>query len=642
MKLIKNIKDLIFLERYLESVSFYELEIEDKSIAVGGYGKIYRIENGLPLNSPGEWVVKISFDDEKANRTGYRSMKELFVKMKDFQRLNFSDPLEMLATYPPLIGFPEVMFEGELEGNRIYCYIMPDLNSLGFTLFDEVLTDDPLHEKYISGLFVKGDVQFRIRCIYQLAKTFNLLVNKFNFIHGDIKAKSIWIHNVEPRVALIDFDGGHFYQQWNIFSTNKSVVIDVPIWGERQEWLAPEILRKINLDAASAKMEVSIASEAWSFACGIFQMLTGLGPYAFLKELQFGTLSLYHENNVWPSTISEKSLFKETATLDFYNQLTGVLEKYHELWEALSSVFNKGFSKPKSRISFNDWEVICYRLVKIKEPVVDFSVSVPRVLEGDSCTIAWNIDCGIVKLNGQLVNNNSHVTKEWDRAPQLMVINEFEKWTFTAPVEIVRKVKVISCALSENTVKHGSTVKIMWHAENVASVSLVRKGKPSEVMTNEIEVVPEKGETFEMIFRSKHGLHFEQITLQPKVVEPIIIHYFTSDRKFIAETLPVQLSWSVENAENMELSGIQRLSDSIGLLQIRPLKSIEYILVAKNEFFEETRSVYIEVMSIPKINLKIPELPKLNITLPDLVNQVPDIMSETAKMKKWLKDLFDL
>jgi hypothetical protein len=46
-------------------------------------------------------------------------------------------------------------------------------------------------------------------------------------------------------------------------------------------------------------------------------------------------------------------------------------------------------------------------------------------------------------------------------------------------------------------------------------------------------------------------------------------------------------------------------------------------------------------MSIPKINLKIPELPKLNIALPDLVNQVPDILSETAKIKKWLKELFD-
>ncbi|MBL0233802.1 MAG: hypothetical protein IPQ08_09060 [Chitinophagaceae bacterium] len=68
-------------------------------------------------------------------------MKELYNKLKEYQQLHMIvDPLEILADYPPLIGFPEAMWEGELDGNQVYCYLMPDLNSLGFTLFDDLIT----------------------------------------------------------------------------------------------------------------------------------------------------------------------------------------------------------------------------------------------------------------------------------------------------------------------------------------------------------------------------------------------------------------------------------------------------------------------------------------------------------------------
>ena len=628
------------MERQIRSVQISELEIERESIAIGGYGKIYRVESELVLNAASSWVVKVALQEEKANKSGYRSMKELISKLKEFQNTNYTDPLEILADYPPLIGFPEAMWEGELDGNQVYCYLMPDLNSLGFTLFDDLITDDALHEKYIAGLFDENIMQGRFRGIYQLGKTFDLLLGKFKFIHGDIKAKSIWIHKDEPKMALIDYDGGHFYNSfWNNMPFNSKVVVEVPIWGERQEWLAPEILRKINQEAETAKMEVSPESEAWSFACGIFQLLTGFSPHAFLRELQYEILMSYHKSNEWPSYVIGDGDLKETDTLQFFSSLIEGIKKYDEIWLPLSGVFNKGFDNPKKRHNYSAWASIFLKIIKNKEPFAKVDVS-ERILEGESCTLSWNIDGGLTKLNGLTVPNDYSESEAWVDVPKLSVKNEFGTWMISVPLEIVKKVVVNSCSLSENKIKIGSEIQINWNVLNVAKIFVMINGDKFEANGNSYTYTPDPGDSIIVKFISKYGLQEESIELQPNVICPVKINSFKANRTFTAETLPIIFSWNVDEANTIEIAGEILTSEDNNQLQIRPKVSKEYKLIGRNEFFEASETIYIEVLPIPKINLKLPDMPTIKMETPDLFGTVPDIIKEQDRILSRLKDLF--
>jgi len=631
----------MFLERYLEPIQISELEIENETLAVGGYGKIYRIENELSSTEMDKWVVKVSLQEEKINKSGYRSMKELLSKLKEFQTSNYQNPLEFLVDYPPLIGFPEALWEGELDGNQVYCYLMPDLNFLGFKLFDDLITDDSLHENYIAGLFNRNVMQQRFRCIYQLAKTFDLLINKFKFIHGDIKAKAIWIHQDEQRVALIDYDGGHFYDNiLNKITLSSTVKVEVPIFGERQEWLAPEILKKINQDTATAKMEVSPESEAWSFACGVFQILTGLTPFAFLNELQYEIALTYNANNKWPDCNSREPYLKEEAVLAFFRQLIDGVKQYEEIWRTLLLVFNEGFKKSKLRPTYKQWEAICFQTIEAKEPRTQISVSTPKLLEGDFCDISWHSDALLMKFNGVVVPNQSSKFMDWQTIPIINVLNEFGTWPIDVPIEIVKKVVVQSCNLVIENIKLGSEATIKWKVLNAAKIIIAIKGRKYEVDGDSYSFIPDPGEIVTIFFKSKHGLHEERRDLEPKVVTPVKIIYFKASRTFTAETLPLIFSWKVEAANNIEIAGEKPVFESQGQLQIRPTRSGEFKLIAKNEFFEDSKTIYIEVMAIPKIDLKLPEMPKIYLKIPDLLGSVPEILKEQQRIKSRLKDIF--
>ncbi|MBL0233801.1 MAG: hypothetical protein IPQ08_09055 [Chitinophagaceae bacterium] len=81
-------------------------------------------------------------------------------------------------------------------------------------------------------------------------------------------------------------------------------------------------------------------------------------------------------------------------------------------------------------------------------------------------------------------------------------------------------------------------------------------------------------------------------------------------------------------------------SEDNNQLQITPKVSKEYKLIGRNEFFEASETIYIEVLPIPKINLKLPDMPTIKMETPDLFGTVPDIIKEQDRILSRLKDLF--
>jgi serine/threonine protein kinase len=508
-------------------------------------------------------------------------------------------------------------------------------------LLDDILQSDDF-EQYFSGLFDNNELQRRLRLGYQFAKTLHLLWSQFKFLHGDIKAKSFWIHKEKPLTALIDFDGGHFRQNTvqSIVGNIKQIISNTPpIMGENQEWLAPEIMKEVDIGSTQAKLSVTESSDYWAFNVGLFQLISGLPPFSHLNEHSYGACVDYYKNYEWPYYELSDKRFKSSEILNVYKSVLEHLNQYKLLFECWIRTLNEGFLKKNKRTDYNEWITILYDSILEKKTFIKIEPSTKYILEGDLLTFSWETLDGFVYFQGIRRNNIDSESIAVSTHPQLLISNEFGKWSIDVPVEIVKRVNVSKCVLTEPKVKIGESAKIIWNATGVEAIYFIRQHSNQKIENDFIEFVPEAGDVVKVVFESKYNLERKEFSLMPIVVSPVQIEYFKSDRLFIAETMPITISWSVQNADFVEISDFRNQVEQYGTIQIRPKSSQEIILKAKNDFFEDNKSVYVDVMPVPKINVNIPELPKLNISTPSIFNQIPTIYSKADMLKKRLNDI---
>lgn len=643
MKSITNITAQSFVGWHLEECLLTSLDILDEPFARGGYGRLYYINSPLLSSLQCKWVVKITQKSSGAvAKEGFRNMRELSQKIRDYQQVNYPDYQNFLIKYSPLIGFPQACFSGKLDDQDIYGYLMPDLQSLGFILFSDLLESEGMVGRYITGVYEPAEFERRARSVRLLAETFHLLQAKFKYIHGDVKAKSIWVKSESHLCALIDYDGG-------LFDLNRIQRLLKPglnavhpqIFGELQEWLAPEILKKVNEKSNEAQLEVSFESDRWSFAVGSFQILLGITPFLFLNELVYEALKNYNSTYTWPEVSDDNDLFRAGEVLSLFESMLTPLKQHIKIWQAFVSIFIRGILEKRERFECGKWSEFLSGSITKREPTVKVKVASPYILEGESATISWETSDAILKIDGSWKDNSGTLTHQWLSTPQLIAINEFGDWKIDVPLEIVSKPAVVICQMKQQRVKFGAIATIEWSCRNVHFIEVIRDGTNEWLNSSTYEFIPSKGERVEVVFYSKYKLATERVTLNPIVIEPVYAD-FESSRRFIAETLPVVLKWQTKNADSVELLNVNNHLEHSGELQFRPLQSTEYILIVKNEFFELRKSVYIEVLPVPKIgNISLPLPPDLRISVPRLDNNIPEIIDSGISIRAIIKKIFN-
>jgi len=342
------------LDSFFNNVN--RIDIHDSPFAGGGFGDIYHCTafNGLKSDIP--QVVKIFKDStDGRNEHSWKTISKLQQCMiSEVEKLRVNN-LDFISEYPALIGLPQFIFQGKLDGKTVKGYVSTNLVSINCTPFDKIREDNEL----LNDFFQRSLSDKYIMC-YHLARAFRLLM-KNNFIHADLSADNIFINNSEPFCAVIDFDSGAIVET---LEDNPST------WGKPQDWLAPEV--SFQLNKPGDVININLFTDVWAVSTAMHYIMLSMPAY-FLTDLSENSLKYYSQKYVWPNIDVNDSRFN-TEAIDSYNFYLDIVKELPEkVFKEFECTFTKGIFDPTLRTSYYKWELTFKELIPAEKRKLSWS-----------------------------------------------------------------------------------------------------------------------------------------------------------------------------------------------------------------------------------------------------------------------------
>lgn len=190
----------------------------------------------------------------------------------------------------------------------------------------------------------------------------------------------------------------------------------------------------------------------------------------------------------------------------------------------------------------------------------------------------------------------------------LLVKNDYDQVQATlliAPTEGPIIKKFIS---SHYNILKGRTIKLSWLVDNAVKL-LIRcnSGEIDVTALNELELLPSVTDTYTLIAIAKDNRVTIEKSLHVDVKNEVIINYFLSNISSTLETMPIVLSWHVENADKITLYPNDIEVTNRNSIQLYCDRSTIFRLIARNVLSVKEQIVTIGVQSLPKIDVKFSE-----------------------------------
>lgn len=604
------------------------IEIENKPIAEGAFGEVYicRSVNGKSLSVP--QVIKL-FKEDIQNRQdhNFNTVQKLQRKIETkHQQIKSNKGKSITDEYPALKGIPQLSFEGIINGKTYRGFSSTNLKKIGFEEFIDILDKDKLYKAY-----QKISIDKKMLIAFHLASGFKLLQEIF-FIHADLKPEAIFINTQTNECAIIDFDSGTITENKN----------DTPnTWGAPNDWVAPEIWEQLKQIGSGGlqQVKVNLLSDLWSVTVGIHYILTTTHPLFYLNELSPRITKQYFNKYKWPEIQTSETYFN-SRNKKIYHPVKNWLEKNlpKQIYTQLYNTVNYGYSNPTKRTTYNEWEKVLSSVQEVPK-IQKFSSDFSKVLIGDKLNIEWNIinstntkisSIGIVKSSDKLEISALKTTTY-----KLTAENAFGKIEKEIKIEVLPLPKISQFKTKHHKIEYGKETSLIWSVENAVKAGLFEGGKTETLsFSDEKKVKPLDHSTYKLIVTALDGKTTIEKEVTIQVFKRIEIKSFVSDLNFVIETLPVKLSWNVENASNLILfSNIQSDIDVTGKneIEIIPKRTVAYYLKASNDLFSDTKKIDIEVQPLPRLHGMATILPKISIpTLELSFNDISEtILSES-------------
>lgn len=315
-----------------------KIEIDSTPFAEGGFGKIYyctKINGKKPKVAQ---VIKVFKDNGQGCAAhSLKTTKGLLAKLRHTKNDMESFQLDFFTEYPALIGMPQFVFEGKLNGEEVAGFSSSNLIKLGYVPFSNVL-DTELINKYFKLKF-----ELLLSKAYHLSRAFRLF-RSYHFIHADLKTENFFVDMENGSIALIDFDSGAIIQD---------IDDETYTWGTPQDMLAPEIFAQMSNNNNS--ISVNLNTDKWSVAIAIHYLLMGYHPLFFLTDLSKNTMNQYLTEFKWPEIDKTKPYFS-SDNIDIYDDyIEDIKELPSEIFQNLSYTINQGFGSPNDRCTYEQW-----------------------------------------------------------------------------------------------------------------------------------------------------------------------------------------------------------------------------------------------------------------------------------------------
>lgn len=257
--------------------------------------------------------------------------------------------------------------------------------------------------------------------------------------------------------------------------------------------------------------------------------------------------------------------------------------------------------------------------ILLSKPEISFFKSdKDKILENTAFNLFWEVkNAKSVSIsNIGKVDPKGNIEKLIAKTPyKIIAENDLGKEELSLNVIVLPLPKIKDFRSKQTKIEYGKETQLVWDIENAEKVELHWLGN--------MEIVPNKGEktisptdhtNYKLIVTALDGITKEEKEITIQVFKRVEIKSFVSNLEFVVETLPVKLSWEIDNASSITLSSnMQADIDVTGKseIEILPKRTTFFYLKANNELFSVTSSqIKIEVQNIPTFNPSIiPRLP---------------------------------
>lgn len=365
------------------------------------------------------------------------------------------------------------------------------------------------------------------------------------------------------------------------------------------------------------------------------ELVTGLKGYqhpsrfkagkASLKADYFSELVIYlsilalsKNTNLWDKyqvNDTQYLLFTEKDFEDFENsEIYNDLQKLSYSIKSLTRILNSYL------LENNYLKLTSFEHYLTAPKIISFGTTEKEILKGKTIELSWNIEnYDKISINNGIGNvtgkHSISVSPTNTTTYKLFAENAFERTENELSVTVLSLPKIKEFRSKQQKIEYGKETQLVWDIENAEKVELHWLGN--------IEFIPNKGEksispaehtNYKVIITALDGVTKEEKEITVQVFKRVEIKSFVSDLDFVVETLPVKLSWEIDNASSITLSSnMQADIDVTGKseFEILPKKTSVFYLKANNELFSANSSqLKIEIQNIPTFNPSIiPRLP---------------------------------
>lgn len=242
--------------------------------------------------------------------------------------------------------------------------------------------------------------------------------------------------------------------------------------------------------------------------------------------------------------------------------------------------------------------LVCGLLTACARAVRTFKVSDRYPRKGESVTLSWDTsEATEVRLNGEPVSlSGSRTVRPQTTTTYTLSVQTNKGKTRTKRLTVYPGYPLIRFfEVHPTRIRKGEHVTLRWEVVDADTVELRPIGH-IPLGQSTWDVAPEATTTYVLIARNAEGERQEELQVEVEIPTPQIHFFAMYPTGPIRRRQPVTLRWETSDATTVELYPIGPVALS-GSLQVRPMETTKYVLVAKNK---DDQSIEQELLVVVK------------------------------------------